>query len=203
MALSDAELMVAAAEGNREAFAEIVDRYQRPIVNFFYRNTWDRDLAEDLAQEVFVKLYRATPRYREAAKFSTFLYRIAHNHWIDWCRTAGSRKRPLSLDAGGEEDEGGESYAARIPGREEAPDLALERRETLDRIRDAVGTLPREQREVFVLAEMQGLRYAEISDILDVPVGTVKSRMHTAVMRLRDLLAEELQEELADGEIDR
>lgn len=175
--------------GDDEAFRLLVDRHERGLLRFFFRRSFDRALAEDCVQEVFLRLVRHRGAWRPDAKFTTYLYRIAENHWIDRYRSRKAAPTLTSLETE-VTDEGGtlESVVAG-PGRR--PEEAASDRELSARINRALSRLSEEQRQVFVLAETRGLKYAEIGDVLGVPVGTVKSRMHAATTRLRELLEAE------------
>jgi RNA polymerase sigma-70 factor (ECF subfamily) len=186
-AKTDAELMSAFRQaGEVAAFEELVQRHHRNVINFFYHLARDRQQAEDWAQEVFLRLVAHARTYVPRAKFTTYLYRIARNLWIDVLRERAHRVRPASLDAPGAD---GEQQEAWVPAASRQPAEALMRGEAADAVRRAIDRLPEELRDVVVLSELQGLRYAEIAEILGIPVGTVKSRMHTAVQRLKALLA--------------
>lgn len=186
---TDFDLIQGIKKGDLGAFTVLVERHQRPLVNFFYHNSWDRQVSEDCAQEVFLRLYNHLGSYEPQAKFTTFLYRIARNLWIDRLRSAASHPGPVSLEAPTTRDDDG-SLRDRVRSREESPVEILEKRETHAALRQAIERLPEEQRMVLILSEMQGLKYKEIGEILDVPVGTIKSRMHTAVERLKELLGD-------------
>ena len=183
----DFELVRGIQQNNLEAFTALVERYQRSLINFFYHNSWDRQMAEDCAQEVFLKLYNRLDSYEPQAKFTTFLFRVARNLWIDKLRARRSRPVKASLDAPiGVED--GNVLQDRIASGAESPVEELEKEETKMSLRRAVDRLPEEQKLVVLLSEFQGMKYRDIGDILGIPVGTVKSRMHTAVERLREIL---------------
>ena len=181
----DTELMSAFALGDEDAFCELVERHQSRVLNFLYRMTWDRSLSEDLTQEVFTKLFRTASRYEPRAKFTTYLYRIATNCWIDLCRKRTRRGKMVSLDAGWQD---GSTLADSMSDTNDNPVDALGRRETYNACMKAVNGLSEEHRAVFVLGEMQGLPYKDIAETLGIPVGTVKSRMFTAVRKLREEL---------------
>lgn len=187
----DAELILQIKGGKLGAFTALVDRHQRSLINFFYHLGWDRQVAEDCAQEVFLRLHRHLGTYEPEAKFTTFLYRIARNLWIDRLRSVASHGgKQVSLEAGaGDGGEGG--LRGRMSGGGPSPVDILSRRETEDALKRAIDLLPEEQKTVVVLSEMQGLKYQDIAAILDVPIGTVKSRMHTAMEKLRDLMTGE------------
>jgi RNA polymerase sigma-70 factor (ECF subfamily) len=185
----DAALMAALKTGELEAFNALVGRHQRSLINFFYHLCWDRQVAEDCAQEVFLRVYSHLGSYEPQAKFTTFLFRIARNLWIDRVRSAAVHGKPLSLQrpsGGGDE---GPALQDRVAARAPSPVEILARREQQDALRRAIDQLPEEQKAVVILSEIQGLKYQDISAILDVPVGTVKSRMHTAMDKLKDLLS--------------
>lgn len=183
--------MLRAARGDAAAFAGLYDRWSGPILRYFYHLSYDRDGAEDLMQETFLRVWRAAPRYEVRAKFSTYLFQVAKNLWIN--ERAKVLRRPLrvSLDAprGGEED--GAGLADLLDSGAPAPAEEAGRRETGRRIREAVDALPEKLRETFVLAAFEGMAYREVGDVLGIPEGTVKSRMWSAVRHLRGSLGEE------------
>ena len=176
-------------DGDDEAFRLVVERFQRPLINFFFRLTWDRFAAEDYTQEVFTRLIRHRASYRPIAKLSTYVFRIAKNYWIDRIRQRSAAPDMSSLDAK-VSDEGGRaiSLGETVEGTSPQPSTELMRKDIRARVKEAVSRLPEEQRLVFVLSENQGLKYADIAEVLEIPVGTVKSRMHAAVGRLREML---------------
>jgi len=173
-------------------FERLVKQHQVGLLNFFYRLVWDRAVAEDLTQEVFLKLYTRRTGFEPRAKFSTYLYRVGRNCWIDWLRRTKHSRKNRSLDA---EDNLGHTLAESVPNRSSAPQDGLQRSETSVRIQEALDSLPEEHRVVFTLSEMQGLRYEEIARTLGIPVGTVKSRMFHAVKRLKEKLGRTLKAE--------
>lgn len=189
MAPTDAELMERFGRGDDEAFRTLVRRHEGGLLTFFYRRCFDRTLAEDCAQEVFLRLVRHRGSWRPDAKFTTYLYRIAENHWIDRWRSRKAAPPEASLDAELGAEGGRMDRAVADGGRR--PEDAASDRELSETLRRAVASLTEEQRAVFVLAETRGMKYAEIGDLLGIPVGTVKSRMHAAVTRLREFLEEQ------------
>jgi RNA polymerase sigma-70 factor, ECF subfamily len=188
--LDDAGLIAAIQKGRLAAFTQLVDRHQRSLINFFYHLSWDRQVAEDCAQEVFLRLYSHLGSYEPQAKFTTFLFRIARNLWIDRMRSQAARGgRAVSLEAAsGAGDE--RPLQDRLSSPSPTPVEILARQETQKALREAIDRLPEEQKAVLILSELQGLKYQEIGEILEIPVGTVKSRMHTAMEKLKDLLAD-------------
>lgn len=188
--LDDATLISAFQSGKFAAFTQLVERHQRSLINFFYHLSWDRQVAEDCAQEVFLRLYSHLGSYEPQAKFTTFLFRIARNLWIDRMRSEAARGgKAASLEAPAVRGEG-LSIGDRVSAPSPTPVEILTRRETQDALRQAIDRLPDEQKTVLILSELQGMKYQEIGEVLEIPVGTVKSRMHTAMERLKEMLAE-------------
>jgi RNA polymerase sigma-70 factor, ECF subfamily len=181
---SDTLIMERIRDGDQEAITLLVQRFQNEMVGFFYHLCWDQLIAEELVQDVFVNVYRSRHRYQPTAKVRTFLYRIAHNLWIDHIRR---QKHHLSIDA-----EFGERSLrlADVLKAPSEPDSETEGRDELirQRLQESLDALPEGQREVFVLANNHNMKYQEIAEVLGIPEGTVKSRMHNAVRSLRDEL---------------
>ena len=167
--------MLRAARGDEEAFARLVERHQRPLLNFFLRSGAS-DESEDLVQKTFVRLYRYRDRYQPVARFITFLYHLARNVWIDETR-ALARKHRLHNALREEERE------RSTPGGSTPSGAAMD-------AATALATLSPKLRDVVVLHIYQGLRYHEIADVLEIPEGTVKSRMNLAMKALRQALHE-------------
>ena len=186
----DAQLMVAFKRGDYNAFSILVERYQRPLIQFFMAQCSDNALAEDCAQEVWRKVFRSRRDYVPRALFRTYLFRVARNYCIDVYRSNSKGAATLSLDSSGP-DESGNGLGQALPADSVSPQRELERQELGARLEEALAGLTDSHREVFVLAELQGLRYAEIGEILEIPVGTVKSRMFNAMRRLRELLRDD------------
>lgn len=186
VAQADLALMQRVHDGDREAVIGLVERYQDELIGFFFHLSWDQLASEELAQDVFVRLYQARERWQPTARLRTWIYRIAHNLWIDRLR----RKRNLlSLDA--ERGEEGMRLSDILAAPAAGDPEAAERDEAIrSRVRAALAELPEGQREVFVLANTNGMKYHEIAAVLGIPEGTVKSRMHHAVRLLRDELAD-------------
>lgn len=186
----DEELIAGFKNGDRESFVQIVRRYQTVLINFFYHLCYDQGTSEDLAQEVFVRLYKHLATYEPQAKFTSFLFRIAKNLWIDKVRRqhAGDHKE-VSLEAPlGGGMEGDSTISSRVASDIETPQEYMLRDEMRETLRKALERLPEEHRMVVILSEIHDMRYEEIGEILQIPVGTVKSRMHHAIERLKEIL---------------
>lgn len=188
--LGDAELIDAIKASKLGAFSALVDRHQRSLINFFYHLGWDRQVAEDCAQDVFLRLHKHLAAYQPEAKFTTFLYRVARNLWIDRLRSAATHGKLVSLEAGGGGGDEG-TLRERVSSGGPSPVDILSRRETEQALKRAIDLLPEDQKTVVVLSEMQGLKYQDIAAILEIPIGTVKSRMHTAMEKLKEMMAGE------------
>lgn len=182
------DLLFRFREGDRTAFREIVGEYEPRLVQFYFRLCWDRDRAEDFAQELFMKLLRGAQKYRPEGKLSTFIFRVATNLWIDHYRSARPRPRLYSLD---QPVHGADSGMAEFtPTPDTGPvERAIDDEEKAQ-LRAALENLTEPHRLVFELAVYQQLPYAEIGQVLSIPVGTVKSRMHNSVKALRQILGE-------------
>ena len=183
----DAELMLRAGAGQREAFERLVRRHQQPLLNFFLRAGVDWD-AEDLVQQTFIRLYGYRQRYRPRAKFTTFLYLLARQVWIDELRR---RRRQQRLREQARE----QAELAAVAAPTAVADAGFS-----DELQQALDRLSPRHREVVVLGVLQELEYAEIARILKIPVGTVKSRMFNGLRDLRRLLeSDEQSDEQSDA----
>lgn len=176
---ADRDLVVSAARGFEGSFEELVKRYQRPIAAYVYRMVGDYDAALDLTQEIFVKIYGSLSRYRPEFKFSTWIYRIAHNAAIDYLRRNNGRER--SLVSGTESDH----YDLSIRSEGLSPEQQSERAERRVEIEAVVRSLPTAYRELIVLRHSQDLTYEEIVEVTGLPLGTVKNRLFRAREMMR------------------
>jgi RNA polymerase sigma-70 factor (ECF subfamily) len=180
------ELLIAVGRGDEGAFEELVRRYQLQLINFFFPLVWDRHTAEDLAQEVFVRLYTGARNYQPTARFTSYLYRIARNCWIDLHRQSKSRRLERSIEAADEAT--GASLGDVLSMLIEQPEETARKEEFVKGLVGAIDTLPTDHKVVFILSQVEGLRYKEISDVLDIPEGTVKSRMFACLKKIREHL---------------
>ena len=176
----DAELMALAARGETTAFATLVDRYQNILLNFFLRRGVSYNDGQDLAQQTFLRLWNYLKKYTPQAKFTTFLFLLAGQVSVDFFRAEG-RRRGLEENLARE----AEAAAGSSPKEGGAPaDTAAG-----EDVRRAVARLSPALRDVVELGVFQDLPYADVGEILGIPVGTVKSRMFNALRKLKELLA--------------
>lgn len=187
--LDDRDLATHAARGQESAFRELLIRYERPVFSLIYRMVRDRTLAEDLAQEAFIRAFNAIGTYKTSYKFSNWILKIANNHTIDHLR-----KRKLdtvSIDGSPHARTADEISQSRviIESSDESPAEYVEHRELGDQIEHAIGGLREEYRTAIVLRHVEGYAYDEIADIMELPLGTVKTYLHRARGELRERLA--------------
>ncbi|MBI5091926.1 MAG: sigma-70 family RNA polymerase sigma factor [Candidatus Hydrogenedentes bacterium] len=188
---ADEDLMLDHAQGVVEAFEELVRRHQKGVLNYTFRMVQNRQIAEELTQEVFIALVRNAQRYQPTAKFTTYLYTIASNIVSkEWLRR---KRRPLLFSLSGGWGKGKDSEDDFDPlehvGDERADVMvAFQRGEVSEAVNTALRELPEHQREAFVLRRFQDLSYEEIADVTNTPIGTVKSRVVRAERALRPLL---------------
>jgi RNA polymerase sigma-70 factor (ECF subfamily) len=189
--LSDETLVDEALAGDRDAFGALVKRHQRGLVNYIFRLVGSRDVATDLAQEVFLKVFVGLQSFDPRYRFTTWLYRIASNGAIDHLR----RKQPKTLSLSQPPAEEG-APAPTLAGTDPTPDDVLRLRELESRLDRAIGELPPAYRQLILLRHRQHCRYDEIARITHLPLGTVKNRIFRAREILRGQLNDILDPEL-------
>ena len=194
-ALSDHELVAAARDGDELAFQEVVRRYRTPITNFVYRMLNDYEMAVDLAQETFVRVYTSIGRYEANFSFSTYIYRIASNLAISEIRKR-KRRRVVSFFSVFQSDDGEMLEHDPADTRQLAEDALLEDERRLA-VTKAIATLPEKYRSALVLRDIEDHSYEQIAQILDLSEGTVKSRIN----RARNLLREKLEKFMAEAPV--
>lgn len=189
MPLDEELMMRVKMEGDEEAFELLVQRHRRPILNFAYRFMGDREIAEDISQDVFLRLWASSSTYLPVAKFTTFLYTIAKNLCLN--AMAKSKNAPAMQSLDDPDASGSESVTSLQDGSitsGNSPDQEVVGKEIVGKIEEAVGKLSPEHRLVFILTEYHGYSYQEVAAIAQCPIGTVASRKNTAVKQLRQRL---------------
>jgi RNA polymerase sigma-70 factor (ECF subfamily) len=189
--LDDSGVVSAFLEGESRAFDELVNRYQNRLLNFVYRTTGDRERAEDLVQEVFVRVYRHIHRFDRSRKFSTWIYTIASNLAKNELRNRSRNPLVLfqTIRRNWEDDD--RPLQFEDPGTR--PDDLYRKRHLREAVEDAVEKLPPHHRNVFVLRELEGKSYEEIAEITSCNLGTVKSRLNRARNAFASLVAPSLE----------
>ena len=187
--LTDQEVVLLARSGREAAYRELIRRYERPVFALLFRMLRDRELAEDLSQETFIKALNAIESYRPEFKFSSWIFKIANNAAIDHLRRR--ELDTLSLDGSphAETPEAMQATALQIGARQESPLDTVEAKELGSEIEAAIGLLRPEYRSCILLRHVEGRAYEEIAEILDLPLGTVKTYIHRARNELRVALA--------------
>jgi len=175
---TELELITQAQQGDRRAFGELVHRHREGVVNVVYRMCGNANLAEDAAQEAFIRAWQHLANYRPRSPFRNWVYRIATNVALDLLRR---ERETLDIDA------------LSLATSDKGPEAMVEGKERGERVRQAVLALPPASRAVLVLREYEGLSYREIADTLGIPIGTVMSRLNYARNRLRESLAPYLE----------
>lgn len=178
-----------AARGHEPAFRELLGRYERPVFSLIYRMVRDRTLAEDLSQEAFIRAFKAIGSYKTSYKFSNWILKIANNHTIDHLRKR--RLDTVSIDGSPHAHTADEISQSQVvlESRDENPQEYVEHRELGSQIEQAIGDLREEYRTVIVLRHVEGYAYDEIAEIMELPLGTVKTYLHRARGELRKSLA--------------
>lgn len=192
----DSQLVERAQEGDRQAFQELVERYQEKVYSICYGKVKDEQDAMDVSQDVFVKVFRYLENFNQESSFYTWLYRIAVNTSIDFLRKQ-SRHTKVDYDDTIKRDEDVEGNDLLMPSKLGVdPDKALGRKELREKMLEALNSLSDKHREILTLREVEGLAYKEMADMLDISKGTVMSRLYHARQYFQDALDEYLDDSL-------
>ena len=178
----DVALMLRAAAGNQDAFEQLVVKYQRPVMNAAYRYTGNAAAAEELAQEVFIRVFRAAKNYRPEARFSTWLFTIVRNVCSNYRAREGKQDLAESIEA--------QSESIVLVSRHQDPQESVIRKEAEEKVQQAILTLPDSLRLPLVLHHFSNRSYEEIAAILDLSLSAVKVRIHRAKLALLEKLSE-------------
>jgi RNA polymerase sigma-70 factor, ECF subfamily len=184
--LSDAEVMLQVKAGDEQAFAYLVQKYRRPMMSFMYRMAHNSAAAEDLAQEVFLRVYRSRGNYEASAKFTTWLYRIATNLAVNYARDTRHERAENTVSLDEPDDHTG--LTLDLPDRSLTAEEMLVRRERLAAIRQRVQALPERQRLAVIMHKYQQMDYRQIAEVLKLSESATKSLLFRAYERLREQL---------------
>jgi RNA polymerase sigma-70 factor, ECF subfamily len=182
--VTDVDLVATATTGVEGSFEELVRRYQHPISAYVYRMVGNYESALDLTQEIFIKVYGSLGRYRSEFKFSTWIYKIAHNSAVDHLRRNSTREQSLMNGIEGDQ------YELPIESGRLSPEQESERKERRIEIESVIRTLPANYRELIILRHSQDLTYEEIVEVTGLPLGTVKNRLFRAREMMRQQFVE-------------
>jgi RNA polymerase sigma-70 factor, ECF subfamily len=186
--LPDADIVALAQQGRESAFRELIRRYERPVFSLIFRMVRDRELAEDLSQDTFVKVLNHIDRYRPEFKLSSWLFKIANNVAIDHLRRRQLDTVSMSGSPHAETTEAIEATSFDIVAQQESALAEMEARELGSAIEQAIAKLRPEYRSCIMLRHVEGRSYEEIAATLDLPLGTVKTYIHRARHELRRAL---------------
>lgn len=186
------KLIKKAQKGDVSAFEQIITRYRSVVYSVSYRYAENQDDASDMAQEIFLKMFRTINSFQFKSRLSTWIYRVATNTCLDLLkkRRNSFSESAYSYDVGYEDSDGNQNFAE-VEDTRFMPDKKAEEAETKDVINRAIGRLPDDYRTAVILRDIRGLSYEEIADITDCSVGTVKSRISRARKNLREILSED------------
>lgn len=186
--MEDSAIMLELRAGNMSGFDFLIQKYRKPIINFMYRMVHNQAIAEELAQEVFLRVYRSRETYRAEARFSTWLYRIATNLGVNYARDTRHERTASTIYLDEPDPETGTSpdVADSTPGAE----AAMLRRERLNAIREHVLALPERQRTAVLMHKYEGMDYKQIGDVLKLSESATKSLLFRAYQTLRERLKE-------------
>ncbi len=197
---SDETLMLAFRHGEAPAFEILVIRHKRSLYNFLLRSVHDRARADEMLQEVFLRVVRAKDRYETSAKFTTWIFTIARNLCVDESRRQKFRKTlPLESKRRGRGEDSGLSILDTTAAKQISTEAGSEAPTIRERIADAIDRLPDDQRQVFLMRQFGGLSFKQIGEAVDAPENTVKSRMRYALEKLRSELQDIDPRELAEA----
>jgi RNA polymerase sigma-70 factor (ECF subfamily) len=186
--LDDKELVARALDGEESAFAELLERFRRPVFSLIYRMIGDREQAEDLAQESFVKAFNNLDSYNPAYRFSSWLFKIANNHAIDHLRRARLSTVSIHGSPHAASTEREEETRIVLESHDESPEQEMLALELGSEIESAIVRLRPDYRTAVILRHIENRPYEEIAEIMEVPIGTVKTFLHRARAELREML---------------
>jgi len=184
------DLLKKARNGDIEAFEQLIEDYQKRVFNIALRMIGNYDDANELAQEVFIRIFKSIKDFKEESSLSTWIYRITTNVCLDEIRKR-KNKNVVSLDEEVKLEEG--DLQRQVEDTRPTPDVIAEKNEVRKLVKDAIMSLPEEQRTVIILRDIQGFSYEEIAKIMKCPEGTVKSRINRSRQILRDRLKPKME----------
>jgi RNA polymerase sigma-70 factor (ECF subfamily) len=181
----DAQLMLRVRDGDEDSFRVLLDKHRNPLIHFLYRMVQNQPVSEELAQEVFLRIYRSRTSYEPTARFTTWMFRIATHLALNWLRDEKNERAQERLD----EDRGSDLPARELPDRKPSVEQRMVYQARLQEIRDAIAVLPEKQRAAVLMHKYQEMEYAQIAVALECSESAVKSLLFRAYETLRARLA--------------
>jgi RNA polymerase sigma-70 factor, ECF subfamily len=181
----DAQLMLRVRDGDEESFRVLLEKHRNPLVHFLYRMVQEQAISEELAQEVFLRIYKSRHSYEPTARFTTWMFRIATHLALNWLRDEKNSRAQERLD----DDKGGEVPSRQVTDRQPSVEQRMVYRARLQEVRDAIGKLPEKQRAAVLMHKYEEMEYSQIANVLECSESAVKSLLFRAYETLRARLA--------------
>ncbi|HWF11555.1 MAG TPA: RNA polymerase sigma factor [Bryobacteraceae bacterium] len=185
----DAQLMLRVRDGDEQSFGVLLEKHRNPVIHFVFRMVQDRAVAEELSQEVFLRVYRSRGTYEPTAKFTTWLFRIATHLALNWLRDARNERSHQRLDTPRNSEKDGELPVREISDRTPSVEQHMVYQTRLQEVRDAIGLLPEKQRAAVLMHKYEEMEYSQIASVLECSESAVKSLLFRAYETLRARLA--------------
>jgi RNA polymerase sigma-70 factor, ECF subfamily len=185
----DAQLMLQVRDGDEPSFSVLLEKHRNPVIHFVFRMVQDRAVAEEISQEVFLRVYRSRATYEPTAKFTTWLFRIATHLALNWLRDGRNERGHQRLDAPRSSEKEGELPAREVSDRTPSVEQRMVYQTRLQEVRDAIGSLPAKQRAAVLMHKYQEMEYSQIANVLECSESAVKSLLFRAYETLRARLA--------------
>lgn len=185
----DAQLMLRVKDGDEHSFGVLLEKHRNPVIHFVYRMVQDRAVAEELSQEVFLRVYRSRASYEPSARFTTWLFRIATHLALNWLRDGRKEKGHQRLDAPARSEKDGELPAREVSDRTPSVEQRMVYQTKLQEVRAAIAMLPEKQRAAVLMHKYEEMEYSQIANVLDCSESAVKSLLFRAYETLRARLA--------------
>jgi RNA polymerase sigma-70 factor (ECF subfamily) len=185
----DAQLMLRVKDGDEDSFRVLLQKHRNPVIHFVFRMVQDRAIAEELSQEVFLRVYRSRATYEPTAKFTTWLFRIATHLALNWLRDGRNERGHQRLDAPRDSEEDGDMPAREVPDRKPSVEQRMVYQTRLQEVKDAIALLPEKQRAAVLMHKYEEMEYSQIANVLECSESAVKSLLFRAYETLRARLA--------------
>ena len=185
----DAQLMLRVRDGDEHSFGVLLEKHRNPVIHFVYRMVQDRAVAEELSQEVFLRVYRSRGTYEPTARFTTWLFRIATHLALNWLRDGRNERGHQRLDAPAKSDQDGDMPAREVSDRKPSVEQRMVSETRLQEIREAIALLPEKQRAAVLMHKYEEMDYSQIANVLECSESAVKSLLFRAYETLRARLA--------------